>query len=343
VDECFFAYNSTRLQKACHLFRDKILKDNVLVGFGIAGALTPSGLGTAAIIPLIERGCIDYIVSTGANLYHDLHFAFNQKLWVPPSFEDDITLQKKKKVRIYNILFDYETLLENDRFISEIIDLPEFQHNMSSAEFHYRLGKYVAQREKILGNSPKSILSVAYQNDLPIYVPSFGDSTIGMNVASRKLYGNKLNIDVSLDVNEVTALLLKTKENKGKSGVVIIGGGSPKNFILQTAPQLEEIFGLKDIGHDYFIQITDARPDTGGLSGATPEEAVTWGKILSESLENTVVCYIDFTIALPILSAYTLKDNFSRRIKGLYHQREEALKRLEKALKKSLPINKDQV
>src|SRR5471032_1111584 len=116
-----------------------------------------------------------------------------------------------------------------------------------------------------------------------------------MNVAAKALEGNKLLLDVNADVNETAALVWDAKASGGKSGVWILGGGSPKNFLLQTEPQIQEVLGLEEAGHDFFLQVTDARPDTGGLSGATPQEAMTWGKVDPEQLPDTVTCYLDST------------------------------------------------
>ncbi len=149
-----------------------------------------------------------------------------------------------------------------------------------------------------------------------------------MNVAALALAGNQLKFDVERDVNETTAIVHRAKKRGGKSAVIILGGGSPKNFILQTEPQLQEIEGISEKGHDYFIQVTDARVDTGGLSGATPSEAMTWGKVDPEQLPDTVVCYCDSTIALPIMASYALDVAGSRPLKRLYDQRESMLQEL---------------
>src|SRR5262249_11914161 len=149
----------------------------------------------------------------------------------------------------------------------------------------------------------QSVLATAYACDVPIYTSSPGDSSIGMNVARRTLEGGRFAFDVSADVNETAAIVHGAKRNGGKSAVLILGGGRPKNFLLQTEPQIQEVLGIDEAGHDYFLQITDARPDTGGLSGATPAEAVSWGKIDPSKLPDTVVCYVDTTIALPLLTA----------------------------------------
>jgi deoxyhypusine synthase len=237
----------------------------------------------------------------------------------------DVTLRQEGVVRIYDIFFDYEVLLETDAFFYQTITAPEFQKPMSTAEFHYRMGRYVQEREKVLGQKRRSLLSVAAECGVPIYTSSPGDSSIGMNVAAKALQGNGLAFDVSRDVNETAAVVYTAKRGGGKSGVFILGGGSPKNFILQTEPQIQEVLGLAEKGHDYYIQVTDARPDTGGLSGATPSEGVTWGKVDPEALPDTVVCYLDSTVALPLISAYALATHAPRPLRRLYDRREEML------------------
>jgi deoxyhypusine synthase len=196
---------------------------------------------------------------------------------------------------------------------------------MSTAEFHYLCGKYVAERERVLGIGRKSILAAAYEHAVPVYTSSPGDSSIGMNVAAKALDGNKLRFDVTADVNETASIVLSTKRAGGKSAVWILGGGSPKNFMLQTEPQIQEVLGIEEKGHDYFLQVTDARPDTGGLSGATPGEAVSWGKVDPERLPDAVVCYLDSTVALPIMTAYALATHEKRAPKRLFERRGEML------------------
>lgn len=329
VDNKFISYNAGRLREACQLFTDKILQENVTVGLSLSGALTPAGLGTSALIPLIENGFVDWIISTGANLYHDAHFAMGLPMHRGRPDADDVLLREKGIVRIYDIFFDYDILISTDDFFRQILQLPEFQKEMGSSELHYRAGKYLAEREKNLGTQKKSLLAAAYQHAVPIYTSSPGDSSIGMNVAALALKGNQLSFDVSLDVNESAAIVLEAKRTGGKSAAIILGGGSPKNFLLQTEPHIQEVLSLSEKGHDYFIQFTDARVDTGGLSGATPGEAVSWGKIDPDQLPDSVVCYVDTTIGLPILAAYALAKHPPRKPKRLYDQRERLLKNIE--------------
>src|SRR6185369_4673786 len=279
VESAFLAYNAARLREACQLFVEKMLDEDVTIGMSLTGALTPAGLGMSAIIPLIENGFVDWIVSTGANIYHDTHFGIGLKMHRGNAQTSDIALREEGVVRIYDIFFEYDVLLSTDEFYRRMIEGPEFQRDMSTAEFHYLAGKYIAERERVLGLGRKSVLAAAYDAGVPVYTSSPGDSSIGMNVAAKALTGNRCTIDPNLDVNETASIVLTAKRKGGKSGVLICGGGSPKNFMLQTEPQIQEVLGIDEKGHDYFLQITDARPDTGGLSGATPAEAVSWGKI----------------------------------------------------------------
>ena len=303
-----------------------MLEDDVTVGLTLTGALTPAGLGMAAIIPLIEAGFVDWIISTGANLYHDAHFGLGLAMHRGNPTASDTVLREDGIVRIYDIFFDYDVLLSTDAFFRKIIQGPEFQRPMSSAEFHALCGKYIRERERALGIGNKSLLGVAYECGVPVYTSSPGDSSIGMNVAALALEGNKCVIDPNADVNETASIVLGAKRGGGKSAVLICGGGSPKNFALQTEPQIQEVLGIDEKGHDYFLQVTDARPDTGGLSGATPAEAVSWGKIDPERLPDAVVCYLDSTVALPLLTAYVHARHAKRPLKRLLDRREDNMR-----------------
>ena len=328
IDGTFLAYNAARLREACQLFTKKMLEPDVTIGLTLTGALTPAGLGMAALIPLIESGFVDWIISTGANLYHDAHFGLGLSMHRGNPTASDTVLREEGIVRIYDIFFDYDVLLSTDAFFRKIVQGPEFQRPMSSAEFHALCGKYIREREKALGIGNQSLLGVAYECGVPIYTSSPGDSSIGMNVAALALEGNKCVIDPNSDVNETASIVLGAKRGGGKSAIMICGGGSPKNFALQTEPQIQEVLGIDEKGHDYFLQITDARPDTGGLSGATPAEAVSWGKIDPDRLPDAVVCYLDTTVALPLLTAYAHARHKPRKLKRLLDKREANMKRL---------------
>ncbi len=317
-----------------------MLEPDVTVGVTLTGALTPAGLGISALIPLIKAGFIDWIISTGANFYHDTHFGIGLSMHEGNAQTSDIVLRDEQVVRIYDIFFDYSVLLDTDEFFRR--------------EFHYLAGRYVLERERKLGLKNKSLLAAAHKYAVPLYTSSPGDSSIGMNVAAKSLQGNKLAFDPSLDVNETAAIVLAAKRGlihgrnptvregavrnptvregaalkPGRSAIFILGGGSPKNFALQTEPQIQEVLGIDERGHDYFLQITDARPDTGGLSGATPGEAVSWGKVDPDRLPDAVVCYLDSTVALPIIAAYALTRHKPRPPKRLYERRGEFMELL---------------
>ncbi|MEM8530854.1 MAG: deoxyhypusine synthase [Chloroflexota bacterium] len=337
VDQQLYAYNAARLREACQLFAQKIAQPDVTIGITLSGALTPTGLGTAALVPLIRAGLVDWVVSTGANLYHDIHRTLGFDMWGTTPFSDDRELREKKLIRIYDILFDQDVLFKSDQFLYQCMRGPEFQHTMGTAELHYLLGRYTKAREKAAQTEYVSILTAAHEAGVPLYTSSPGDSTIGMNVAALAMMGNKLRFDVERDVNETTAIVHDAKQSpEGKSAVIVLGGGSPKNFILQTEPQLQEIMGISEKGHDYYIQFTDARPDTGGLSGATPSEAMTWGKIDPDQLPDTIVCYCDSTIAFPIMAAYALDVAGSRPLKRLYDRRDAMMEELQKSYNEAL-------
>ncbi|GAB4236091.1 MAG: deoxyhypusine synthase [Deltaproteobacteria bacterium] len=336
IEKTFLAYNAGRLREGARLLSERMLKPGVTVGLSLTGALTPAGLGVSCVVPLIKAGFVDWIVSTGANLYHDAHFGLGLPMHAGSPFLDDRVLRDEGVVRIYDVLFDYEVLLDTDAFFRQVLDLPEFQAQMGTAEFHYRLGRYMARREKALGGGEVSVLAAAWRYGVPVYTSSPGDSSIGMNVAAMRLGGRGVSFDVSLDVNETAAIVYNAKRGGGKSAVWILGGGSPKNFMLQTEPQIQEVLGLGEKGHDYFLQVTDARPDTGGLSGATPSEAVSWGKVDPDRLPDTVVCYLDSTVALPLLCAFAIDRVGKRPRKRLYDRRGEMLGSLLKAYRRAV-------
>ncbi len=339
IDRTFLAYNAARLQEACQLLTERMLASpGTTIGLSLSGAMTPAGLGSAALIPLIKAGFVDWIVSTGANLYHDMHHAMNLPLWKGTPFTRDIRLRKYGVVRIYDILLDCDdVLMRTDDTLRQILVQPEFQREMGTAELHHLLGKYCAGFERQTGLKDASLLAAAYRAGVPCFTSSPGDSTIGMNVAGVELRGNKLRVNPSIDVNESTAIVLDAKRHGAKTGAIMVGGGSPKNFMLQTEPQIQEILRIKEMGHDFFIQFTDARPDTGGLSGATPAEAVTWGKVDPTKLPDAVVCYGDSTVYLPLVAHYALARRKPRKLKRLYERRDELLAMIQREYRKHNP------
>jgi deoxyhypusine synthase len=319
IDAGFQAFNAGRLSEACHIFTQKMLapEHDTTIGLTVAGALTPAGLGGCAI-ELMERGLVDFIISTGANLYHDLHYALNFTLHRGSPFLDDVELYEQGIIRIYDVLFPATVLLETDSYIRDFLVRSRLSGPIATSELHYRLGLDLLEQHP--GCGEYSVVACAAKTGVPIYTSSPGDSSIGMNVAYHELMnGSTLMIDPNRDVNEICAIILAGKKN----GCVILGGGSPKNFYLQGQPTLWEVYGIPKGGNDYFIQITTDQVVWGGLSGATPAEAVSWGKVNPGVLPDTVVAYCDSTIAFPLFCEYTVGSQNGRRPhKELVHKRD---------------------
>ncbi len=321
IDGGFQAFNAGRLAEACHIFSDKMLapENDTTIGLTVAGALTPAGLG-GCVIEMMDRGLIDFVISTGANLYHDLHYALNFSLHRGSPFLDDVELYEQGIIRIYDVLFPATVLLETDAYIRDFLVRAKLAGAMSTAEFHFRLGQDLLERQP--GSVEHSVLAKAAQCGVPIYTSSPGDSSIGMNIAYHELMnGGTLMIDPNRDVNEVCAIILAGTHN----GCVILGGGSPKNFYLQGQPTLWEVYGIPKGGNDFFIQITTDQVVWGGLSGATPAEAVSWGKVNPGVLPDTVVAYCDSTIAFPLFCEYAVGSPNGRRTRRELVRKRDAL------------------
>jgi len=340
IDEGFQAFNAARLSEACAIFSDKMLDpaNDTTIGLTIAGAMTPAGLG-GCVIEMMDRGLVDFIISTGANLYHDLHYALNFTLRRGSPFVDDRELYADGVIRIYDVLFPATVLLETDAYIRDFIVRSGLNEAIATSEFHYRLGRDLMERYP--GCEEHSVVARAAVAGVPLYTSSPGDSSIGMNIAYHELMnGGTFMIDPNKDVNEVCAIVMAGKQN----GCVILGGGSPKNFYLQAQPTLWEVYGIPKGGNDYFIQITTDQVVWGGLSGATPSEAVSWGKVNPGVLPDTVVAYCDSTIGFPLFCEYAIGSPFGRRTrKELVHRRDELVTALTKEAKAAEEKRKAQV
>jgi len=309
IDEGFQAFNAARLGEACRLFTEKMLlpENDTTIGITVAGALTPAGLG-GCLVELMSRGLVDFVISTGANLYHDLHSALNFTLYRGSPFVNDVELYEEGIIRIYDVLFPAQVLLDTDTYVREFLVRSGLNGPVSSSELHYRLGRDLIEHHP--GCEEYSVVAAAAAAGVPIYTSSPGDSSIGMNVAFHELMNDsQLMVDPNRDVNEICAIILAGKKN----GCVILGGGSPKNFYLQGQPTLWEVYGIPKGGNDFFIQITTDQVVWGGLSGATPSEAVSWGKVNPGVLADTVVAYCDSTIAFPLFCEYAVGSEHSRR------------------------------
>jgi deoxyhypusine synthase len=340
IDEGFQAFNAGRLSEASQIFAEKMLDpaNDTTIGLTVAGALTPAGLG-GCLIEMMTRGLVDFIISTGANLYHDLHYALNFTLHRGSPFLDDVQLYEDGVIRIYDVLFPATVLLETDAYIRDFIERSGLNEPVATSEFHYRLGLDLLARSP--GCEEHSVVACAAHAGVPIYTSSPGDSSIGMNIAYHELMnGSLFMIDPNKDVNEVCAIVLAGKKN----GCVILGGGSPKNFYLQAQPTLWEVYGIPKGGNDFFIQLTTDQVVWGGLSGATPAEAVSWGKVNPGVLPDTVVAYCDSTIAFPLFCEYAVgSPNGRRQRKELVHHRERLVAALTQEAKAALERRKSEV
>ena len=318
------SFQAGRLAQACRIYQ-KMLEEDAGIALTLAGAMTPTGMG-GLIAQMIEFGAIDWIISTGANVFHDLHFALGLPVHQGNFKVDDRVLKEKNIDRIYDIFLGEEVITRTDCWILEAIK-PLRGEKLSTAQLHYHLGKCLLED----GFEPQnSFVASAAKYQVPIYTSSPGDSEIGLDLAYARLIDFEIELDPIQDVIETTAIVNGLEKN----GVIIVGGGSPKNFYLQTQPMLKAGLGIEKRGHDYDIQITVDSPHWGGLSGATPEEAVSWGKIKPEQLNNSVVVYSDATLALPIILGYVLQTCSPRPHKKLYSQIPELVKRLKKEMKK---------
>jgi deoxyhypusine synthase len=320
------SFQAGRLAEACRIYK-RMIEDGAGIAFTVAGAMTPTGMG-GPLARMIAHGAIDWIVATGANVYHDLHFALDLPVHQGEFIVNDCELEADGVERIYDIFISEHIIYQTDYWFYEVMT-PHEGKTMSTAELHYILGQALIRE----GVDPlRSFIAAAAQYDVPVYTSSPGDSGIGLNIANLEIHGITIKLDPSKDVIETTAIVNALEKN----GVVIIGGGSPKNFHLQTQPMLDMCLGIKKGGHDYDIQITVDAPHWGGLSGATPEEAVSWGKINPEELKNSVVVYCDSTIAVPIIFSYILDQVPEQDPKRIYPRIPEMVERLKKETKKPL-------
>lgn len=303
-------YNARRLAEAAQLF-SKMINDNATICLTLAGAMTPIGM-SGVLNALIRAGFVDCIISTGANLYHDLHRPFRCPMVQGHHIVDDNELAEAGIARIYDVFIEEDaTLMATDRIIIEALKQMDHTGPLSTAKLHHELGRVVASS----ADRPEwSLLATAAQYELPIYTSSPGDSSIAMNLTVPHLFGRPVQLDPLKDVIETAAIVWSAERN----GVVIVGGGSPKNFYLQTQPTIHQIFmDSSRGGHDYFIQLGVDSPQWGGLSGATPSEARSWGKV-KDAVVNNVVVYSCASLTLPLLAQYVLVRNRPRPARRLY-------------------------
>ncbi len=302
-------FNGRQLGEAAKLYA-KMIKENATICLTVSGALTPVGFG-GIIKTLIERGFVDWIITTGANVYHEDHFAWGLPVKQGSFDVDDMKLYENEIVRIRDVYIKfYETLEAEDQIIQKMFggDLPD--KSFTTAEFCNLMGKMSKENAKY---PEKSFIVTAYEFDVPVYISAIKDSSLALNLAVHRLRDKTYNLDFVREIIEQAAILYDSK----KSGILELGGGVPKNTAQQTGPLLDQILRRNDGGQDYIIQITDARPDTGGLSGATLQEGKSWGKV-QDAHHGMITVYADATIAFPILALYVLSNQKTRRPKRLY-------------------------
>ncbi len=318
-------FNARQLGEAAKLYQ-KMIQENATICLTVAGAMTPVGFG-GIIKTLLEKGFVDWIVTTGANVYHEDHFAWGLPVKQGHFEVDDNILYEKEIVRIRDVYVKfYETLELEDNIIQNVFKNKFSDKPFTTAEFCNVLGQISKEKSKF---PEKSFLTTAYELDIPVYVSTLKDSSLAMNLAVHRLKNKQFNLDFVKEIIEQAAIVYNSK----KSGILELGGGVPKNTAQQTGPLLDQILRKDHGGQDYIIQITDARPDTGGLSGATLQEGKSWGKV-QDSHEDLITVYTDSTIAFPMLALYALSNEEPREQKRIYKKLDSYYETLQKSASK---------
>jgi deoxyhypusine synthase len=339
IDRMFPAYVGRQERTAFELMK-RSAEDDTCVFLTMSGAMTPAGLHHSCVIPLIERGIIDCLTTTGANLYHDAHRVIGHRIREIDPNGGDLQYRVERIIRIYDLGFHEDTLLETDKLFSAILRHADFQRKMTTTELHYLLGKHIAKIEKALGVTQPSLLSVAYKHGVPIFVGAVQDGSIFLNIVKlRRLYGDdfKLEIDVNDDVFEMSATqyhCFSTLEKK--MAIWILGGGVPKNYTLQGEPLLDQILGVPTHGFDFDVQFCVDPVDNGALSSCPAGEGHTWGKVSAESVQyGSMYVHTDMTAVFPWLTYALLSDpKVKRPHRRLYDAREQAIASLDRAVKR---------
>ena len=346
IQQMFPAYVGRQERTAFELMR-RSSSDDTCTFLTLSGAMTPAGLHQSCLIPLIERGLIDCITTTGANLYHDAHRIIGHRIREIEPNAGDLQYRLARIIRIYDLGFWEETLLETDKLFSAILRRPEFQRKMTTPELHYLLGKNIAAIEDALGVEAPSLLATAYRYAVPIFVGAVQDGSIFLNMVKlKRMLGDdfKLEIDVNDDVFEMGAMQHHCFGTlKKKMAIWILGGGVPKNYTLQGEPLLDQILGVPTHGFDYDVQLCVDPVDNGALSSCPAGEGHTWGKVSAESVQyGSVYVHCDVTAIFPWLTYALLSDpTVHRKPRRLYEKRGEAVaalqREVDKRKKKLLP------
>lgn len=339
IEKMFPAYVGRQERTAFELMR-RSSQDDTCTFMTMSGAMTPAGLHQSCIIPLIERGLVDCLTTTGANLYHDAHRIIGHRIREIDPNAGDLAYRLARVIRIYDLGFREETLLETDKLFSALMLKPEYQRKMTTSELHNLLGKDMAALEDALGIKSPSLLATAYRYGVPIFVGAVQDGSIFLNtVKLKRLYGKsfKLEIDVNDDVFEMGAMqhhCFGTLEKK--MAIWILGGGVPKNYTLQGEPLLDQILGVPTHGFDFDVQFCVDPVDNGALSSCPAGEGHTWGKVSAESVQyGSMYVHCDVTAVFPWLTYALLSDpRVHKKPRRLFDSREKALSNLQREIEK---------
>jgi len=288
---------------------ERMLDEEVTILLGLAGAMVPAGLGEF-IAFLVKERLVDCVVSTGANIFHDLCEGLGIVHYRGSACADDAYLNDCRIDRIHDVFVSEAELHEADKHISDFAKRLGADERYSSRELMEMLGQ---------GLPETTILGAAQRAGVPIFVPALADSSIGIGMVMAYREGHKIALDQIKDVDEITQIV----EQSSKTGVVYVGGGVPKNFIQQTEV-IAELIGIYSGGHSYALQFTTDVPHFGGLSGCTFEEAVSWGKVAREA--SKVQVFSDATITVPLV-VQALKDaGLQRKFYPAYEWRKDGLR-----------------
>ena len=319
------SFEARNVAAGARLF-EHMINSNDTIWLGIAGAVIVGGMG-GYVIDLMEKGFIDAVCSTGAQVYHDLHFAFNLPVKHGSPNVDDNELRKDGTTRIYDInIREKETLMAQDKIIIDFAKKCNIKEDFSSADLNYELGKYVLENAP---NPENSWLAEAAKLKVPVFWDSLANHSIGLNLAKIYLEGKNIVPNPNLDILESAAILYST----GSSGFFEFGGGGPKNFIQQMAPTISQILGINYEGADRGIQITTAHERDGGLSGCTFGEAVTWGKY-KDAHHGLVQVWGEVSVIAPLIFWYSVENCKARPLKNLMSRKKEFYEKLVKDAKK---------
>jgi deoxyhypusine synthase len=345
---CLPAFGGAYLRRIYSIL-DRAIGMGCPLTVSIAGPVTVSGQHLAWLIPLLETGWVAYISTTDAVCYHDGHRSLDAHLVDPvhevPIYGDDARLRDEKTIRVTDMAFDEEVLLDQDRFLSAVLARPEFQKKMTGTELRRLLGAYYAAQERRNG-APAGLLATCYRLAIPVFVGAPADGSVFLN--SMKLWAMReaglipeygFELDMHAEVFEACAYhRWGLFESAAKAlATLILGGGVPKNFNLQPEPALGQILGVPEVrGYNFDVQIVTAPVTDGSLSSCPPAEAVTWGKVDKEQYQQTTESMqADYTTVMPFLVKALVERHARTEPFRLFDRRDELCERLRRDVRKN--------